>query len=348
MTSQRTRERLIQRLMDQGITRFEVLEAIRSVPRHLFVDEALAHRSYEDTALPIGYGQTLSQPYVVAKMSELALAHGRPKKVLELGSGSGYQTAILASLVDEICAIERIKPLLDRARRQLRELRVRNVRLRHGDGLEGWPSEAPFDLILGAAAPEHIPSDLLEQLAPGGRLIMPVGGRRQQLMMVTASPEGYVEEVIEEVKASGLRGRGARRREDTRWRAVLTAAGALGTIGACAAIARPYLVHEVSGERTAARASEKTPASSGSEREPEGFRPRRHHRNARAARFAAEGLDLSAAPLDPLHRGRFNQVLAAVALERGELVARESTAPLRVAVDRRDAAQEGVDARGRA
>ena len=199
MTSQRTRERLIQRLMDQGITRFEVLEAIRSVPRHLFVDEALAHRSYEDTALPIGYGQTLSQPYVVAKMSELALAHGRPKKVLELGSGSGYQTAILASLVDEICAIERIKPLLDRARRQLRELRVRNVRLRHGDGLVGWPSEAPFDLILGAAAPEHIPSDLLEQLAPGGRLIMPVGGRRQQLIMVTASPEGYVEEIIEEV-----------------------------------------------------------------------------------------------------------------------------------------------------
>jgi protein-L-isoaspartate(D-aspartate) O-methyltransferase len=185
--------------MDQGITRFEVLEAIRSVPRHLFVDEALAHRSYEDTALPIGYGQTLSQPYVVAKMSELALAHGRPKKVLELGSGSGYQTAILASLVDEICAIERIKPLLDRARRQLRELRVRNVRLRHGDGLDGWSSEAPFDLILGAAAPERIPSGLLEQLAPGGRLILPVGGRRQQLIMVTASPEGYVEEVIEEV-----------------------------------------------------------------------------------------------------------------------------------------------------
>ena len=199
MTSQRTRERLIQRLMDQGITRFEVLEAIRSVPRHLFVDEALAHRSYEDTALPIGYGQTLSQPYVVARMSELALAQGRPKKVLELGSGSGYQTAILASLVDEICAIERIKPLLERARKQLRALRVRNVRLRHGDGLDGWASEAPFDLILGAAAPEHLPNQLLEQLAPGGRLILPVGGERQQLMMVTATPEGYVEEVIEEV-----------------------------------------------------------------------------------------------------------------------------------------------------
>ena len=199
MTSQRTRERLIQRLMDQGITRFEVLEAIRSVPRHLFVDEALAHRSYEDTALPIGYGQTLSQPYVVAKMSELALAQGRPKKVLELGSGSGYQTAILASLVDEICAIERIKPLLERARKQLRALRVRNVRLRHGDGLDGWASEAPFDLILGAAAPERLPTQLLEQLAPGGRLILPVGGEQQQLMLVTATPEGYVEEVIEEV-----------------------------------------------------------------------------------------------------------------------------------------------------
>ena len=199
MTSQRTRERLIQRLMDQGITRFDVLEAIRSVPRHLFVDEALAHRSYEDTALPIGYGQTLSQPYVVAKMSELALAQGRPKKVLELGSGSGYQTAILASLVDEICAVERIKPLLERARKQLRALRVRNVRLRHGDGLDGWASEAPFDLILGAAAPERLPTQLLEQLAPGGRLILPVGGEQQQLMMVTATPEGYVEEVIEEV-----------------------------------------------------------------------------------------------------------------------------------------------------
>ena len=199
MTSQRTRERLIQRLMDQGITRFEVLEAIRSVPRHLFVDEALAHRSYEDTALPIGYGQTLSQPYVVAKMSELALAQGRPRKVLELGSGSGYQTAILASLVDEICAIERIKPLLERARKQLRALRVRNVRLRHGDGLDGWASEAPFDLILGAAAPQRLPTQLLEQLAPGGRLILPVGGEQQQLMMVTATPEGYVEEVIEEV-----------------------------------------------------------------------------------------------------------------------------------------------------
>ena len=199
MTSQRTRERLIQRLMDQGISQFEVLEAIRSVPRHLFVDEALAHRSYEDTALPIGYGQTLSQPYMVARMSQLALARGRPKKVLELGSGSGSQTAILASLVDEICAIERIKPLLDRAKKQLRALRIRNVRMRHGDGLEGWPTEAPFDLILGAAAPETLPAALLEQLAPDGRLILPVGGRRQQLMMVTSTTDGYIEEIIEEV-----------------------------------------------------------------------------------------------------------------------------------------------------
>jgi protein-L-isoaspartate(D-aspartate) O-methyltransferase len=199
MTSQRTRERLIQRLMDQGISQFEVHEAIRSVPRHLFVDEALAHRSYEDTALPIGYGQTLSQPYMVARMSQLALARGRPKKVLELGSGSGYQTAILASLVDEICAIERIKPLVDRAKKQLRALRIRNVRMRHGDGLEGWPTEAPFDLILGAAAPETLPAALLDQLAPDGRLILPVGGRRQQLMMVTSTTDGFVEEIIEEV-----------------------------------------------------------------------------------------------------------------------------------------------------
>lgn len=199
MTSQRTRERLIQRLMEQGISRLEVLEAIRSMPRHLFVDEALAHRSYEDTALPIGYGQTLSQPYMVAKMSELALAAGRPKRVLELGSGSGYQTAILASLVDEICAIERIKPLLDRARKQLRALKIRNVRWRHGDGLEGWASEAPFDLILGAAAPERLPQTLLDQLAPGGRLILPVGGRRQKLIMVTACEEGFTEEMVEEV-----------------------------------------------------------------------------------------------------------------------------------------------------
>jgi len=199
MTSQRTRERLIQRLMDQGISQFEVLEAIRSVPRHLFVDEALAHRSYEDTALPIGYGQTLSQPYMVARMSQLALARGRPKKVLELGSGSGYQTAILASLVDEICAIERIKPLVDRAKKQLRALRIRNVRMRHGDGLEGWPTEAPFDLILGAAAPETLPAALLDQLAPDWRLILPVGGRRQQLMMVTSTTDGFVEEIIEEV-----------------------------------------------------------------------------------------------------------------------------------------------------
>ena len=199
MTSQRTRERLIQRLMEQGITRFEVLEAIRSMPRHMFVDEALAHRSYEDTALPIGYGQTLSQPYMVAKMSELALAAGRPKKVLELGSGSGYQTAILASLVDEICAVERIKPLLDRARKQLRALKIRNVRWRHGDGLLGWAAEAPFDLILGAAAPEQLPDTLLDQLAPGGRLILPVGGRRQKLMMVTATEEGFLQEAVEDV-----------------------------------------------------------------------------------------------------------------------------------------------------
>lgn len=200
MTSQRTRERLIQRLMEQGIVNYEVLEVIRTLPRHLFVDEALAHRAYEDTALPIGWGQTISQPYMVARMTELVLAQGRPKKVLEIGSGSGYQSAVLSHFVGEICALERIKGLLDRSRQQLRALRIRNVRLRHGDGLDGWGSEAPFDVIIGAAAPERVPQVLLEQLAVGGRLLLPVGSAEQQLIEVTRTEEGYAERVIESVK----------------------------------------------------------------------------------------------------------------------------------------------------
>jgi protein-L-isoaspartate(D-aspartate) O-methyltransferase len=200
MTSQRTRERLIQRLMEQGIVNCEVLEVIRTLPRHFFVDEALAHRAYEDTALPIGWGQTISQPYMVARMTELVLAQGRPKKVLEIGSGSGYQSAVLSHFVGEICALERIKGLLDRSRQQLRALRIRNVRLRHGDGLDGWGSEAPFDVIIGAAAPERVPQALLEQLAVGGRLLLPVGGAEQQLIEVTRTEEGYAERVIESVK----------------------------------------------------------------------------------------------------------------------------------------------------
>lgn len=200
MTSMRTRERLIQRLMDQGISNYEVLDAIRNTPRHLFVDEALAHRAYEDTALPIGWNQTISQPYVVARMTELALANGRPKKVLEIGSGSGYQTAVLSPLVGQIYAIERIKGLLDKSRQRIRALRLRNVQLRWGDGLDGWADEAPFDVILAAAAPERIPEVLLQQLAPGGRLIMPVGGRTQQLVVVTNTPTGPETTSVEDVR----------------------------------------------------------------------------------------------------------------------------------------------------
>ena len=199
MTSMRTRQRLVQRLSEQGITSTEVLEAVRSTPRHLFVDEALAHRAYEDTALPIGWNQTLSQPYIVAKMTELALAKGTPGKVLEIGSGSGYQTAILAQVSGEVFAMERVKGLSDRSRKRFRELRLRNVQCRLGDGLVGWPDKGPFDVILSAAAPEQVPPALLEQLAIGGRLVMPVGNHEQDLIVVHATPSGFETEVIEPV-----------------------------------------------------------------------------------------------------------------------------------------------------
>ena len=187
MTSARTRERLIQRLRDQGIGNPRVLDQIRNVPRHLFVDEALATRAYEDTALPIGHGQTISQPYIVARMTEALLDGARtPGKVLEIGTGCGYQTTVLSPLVRFVYSIERISALLDRARVRFRELGVRNVHLRHGDGFQGWPAHAPYDGILMAAAPLAIPEVLFEQLAPGGRLIAPVGPEgRQQLVRVT-------------------------------------------------------------------------------------------------------------------------------------------------------------------
>jgi len=200
MTSQRTRERLITRLMEQGISDHAVLDTLRTTPRHAFVDEALAHRAYEDTALPIGWGQTISQPYIVARMTELALSGGRPNKVLEIGSGCGYQTAVLSPLVGEIYAVERIKGLLDRSRARIRALRLRNVQLRHADGLEGWADKGPFDVILGAAAPEHLPTELIAQLAPEGRLILPIGGKLQQLVMVTLGAEGPETTTIEPVK----------------------------------------------------------------------------------------------------------------------------------------------------
>ena len=199
MTSQRTRMRLIDRLRSQGISDESVLDAMGETPRHLFVDEALAHRAYEDTALPIGFNQTLSQPYIVARMTELALQNGKPKRVLELGTGSGYQSAVLARVAAEVFSIERIKPLLDKARQRLRALKARNVRCKHGDGFEGWAEFAPFDVILGAAAPETLPENLLSQLAPGGVLLLPVGGSSQKLIQVTLTDDGFEQTVVEDV-----------------------------------------------------------------------------------------------------------------------------------------------------
>jgi protein-L-isoaspartate(D-aspartate) O-methyltransferase len=197
MTSARTRERLITRLREQGIANDAVLERIRSVPRHLFVDEALASRAYEDTALPIGHGQTISQPYIVARMTEALLDGGTPRKALEVGTGCGYQTAVLAPLVVTLYSVERISALQSRARRVLRELRISNVHMKHGDGFEGWPAYAPFDAILVAAAAYTVPTALLEQLADGGRLIIPVGpDREQQLLRVTRRGDRLEREML--------------------------------------------------------------------------------------------------------------------------------------------------------
>src|SRR5499427_8316390 len=174
MTSARTRDRLVQRLREQGISNLAVLERIRNVPRHIFVDEALGSRAYEDTALPIGFGQTISQPYIVARMTEA---------LLEVGTGCGYQTAVLAPLVKRVGTIERIEPLLARARERLKELGIRNVRFRHGDGSLGWKTQGPFDGILVAAAPLAVPEALLKQLKVGGRLIVPIGPEGQQQLV---------------------------------------------------------------------------------------------------------------------------------------------------------------------
>jgi len=180
MTSARTRDRLVQRLREQGITSLAVLERIRNVPRHIFVDEALASRAYEDTALPIGFGQTISQPYIVARMTQ-ALLEGPPlSSVLEVGTGCGYQTAVLAPLTAKLFTIERIEPLLERAKLRIKELGLKNVRFRHGDGAQGWKAQAPFDGILVAAAPLTVPEPLLQQLAIGGRLIVPIGPEGEQ------------------------------------------------------------------------------------------------------------------------------------------------------------------------
>jgi protein-L-isoaspartate(D-aspartate) O-methyltransferase len=192
MTSQRTRDRLVERLRRDGIRDPRVLEAMRATPRHLFVDEALATRAYEDTALPIGHGQTISQPYIVARMTELVLEL-MPRRVLEVGTGSGYQAAVLAPLVEKLYTTERIDALTVQARQRFRRLGLRNVRATCSDGTWGWPEHAPYDAILVTAGGMQIPSALLEQLAPGGRLVMPVGDRKRQVLAVVDYRGGHYE-----------------------------------------------------------------------------------------------------------------------------------------------------------
>jgi protein-L-isoaspartate(D-aspartate) O-methyltransferase len=200
MTSARTRERLIARLREEGIADRRVLEAMREIPRHIFVDEALESRAYEDNALPIGFGQTLSQPFTVARMSEALLEAGTPRRVLEVGTGSGYQTAVLAMLVERVYSVERIEALLAVARQRLRGMKLYNVILRHGDGSRGLMDFAPYDGILVTAAPREVPEALLRQLAPGGRLILPVGGRDdQRLLRITRVEDGFEQETLDRV-----------------------------------------------------------------------------------------------------------------------------------------------------
>ena len=201
MTSQRTRTRMVERLREKGIRSEAVLAAMAAVPRHVFVEEALASRAYEDTALPLGMGQTISQPYIVARMIELLL-NGRPGigKTLEIGAGCGYQAAVLAQLSKEVYAVERIGPLLEKAKANMRTLQQFNVRLKHADGMLGLPEAGPFDSIIVAAAGLNIPPALLSQLAPGGRLVLPVGGSEQYLSLIERSPQGYTETRLDAVR----------------------------------------------------------------------------------------------------------------------------------------------------
>ena len=201
MTSQRTRERLIERLYEEGLSNPAVLEVIRRTPRHLFVDEALAHRAYEDTALPIGHNQTISQPYMVGRMTELLLAAGPLDKVLEIGTGSGYQTAVLAQLVERVFSVERIQVLQDRAKERLLELKLRNVVFRWGDGWEGWPALASYNGIIVTAAAVDVPQALLDQVAPGGRWVIPVGaGDVQELVLIVREEDGFSRQVLDAVR----------------------------------------------------------------------------------------------------------------------------------------------------
>lgn len=205
MTSRRTRMRLVQRLKESGIESDRVLEVMGQIPRHIFLDEALSHRAYEDTSLPIGYGQTLSQPYIVARMTELLLRH-EPSRVLELGTGSGYQTAVLSQLFGQIYSVERIKPLQDRARDRLRQINIRNVMLKHADGGMGWPERGPFDGIIVTAAPMEVPTELLDQLADGGVLVAPVGEEQQVLVEVIRNGDQFERRELEPVRFVPLLG----------------------------------------------------------------------------------------------------------------------------------------------
>jgi len=200
MTSQRTRDRLINRLKERGISHVDLLKVMSEMPRHLFVDEALASRAYEDTALPIGYSQTISQPYIVAKMTEVLLAGIPKKKVLEIGTGSGYQTAVLSRLVERVYSVERIEPLQNQARERFYQLKYNNIRLKYSDGTWGWEENAPYDGIIVTCAPKEIPEPLLKQLAPGGRLVIPVGGaQRQSLRVIDRTGTTFEETVLDDV-----------------------------------------------------------------------------------------------------------------------------------------------------
>ncbi|BCN93412.1 protein-L-isoaspartate O-methyltransferase [Thiomicrorhabdus immobilis] len=200
MTSQRTRNRLVDRLVEKGVSSSNVLEVMRIVPRHLFLDEAMASRSYEDTALPIGYGQTISQPWVVAKMTQWLLDTSQPiNRVLEIGTGSGYQTAILSLLVDEVFSVERIQPLSERAMGVLQTLELDNIQFSLSDGHWGWPDKAPFDAIISAASPAELPQELINQLKMGGRLVMPIGETKQLLYGFEKTPNGIIETCLGEV-----------------------------------------------------------------------------------------------------------------------------------------------------
>jgi protein-L-isoaspartate(D-aspartate) O-methyltransferase len=200
MTSMRTRVRMVERLREQGVRDDRVLHAMGSVPRHLFVEPALAQRAYEDTALPLGFAQTISQPYVVARMIELLIAGRELGKTLEIGAGCGYQAAVLGALSKQVYSIERIAPLLARARENLKAAKASHVRLKHADGNRGLPEAAPFDTIILAAASATVPQALLEQLAPGGRLVIPLGGAEQVISLIEKTESGWVETRFDAVR----------------------------------------------------------------------------------------------------------------------------------------------------